>query len=260
MELKKFYFVIAFGFILLSLFIITNSEAKPVPSPAGGGYVEFNSDDDFLSTIKPWLPEAELKTLTVEAWIYIEEYPKTNTYWSLFGQEGRFEVAIHSFANNLCASVYGENINSSTVSAKITVPLDKWVHVVAWYSPSANYGINGIGKPFPIGVGGMIFTSSKPFRIGGLIPINKEGPYLTGLNTFFKGYIDEVRISKVIRYNDKYEVPKERFTPDKDTLCLWYFDEEPTAHRHDDSSGNGWFLWKNEKGKLCALWGKLKNE
>jgi hypothetical protein len=124
MELKKFYFGIAFGFILLSLFIITNSEAIQ-PSPAGGGYVEFNSDDDFLSTVKPWLSEAELKTLTVEAWIYIEEYPKSDTYWSLFGQEGRFEVVVHSFANSLGALVHGENLNVNAVSGGPAIPLKK---------------------------------------------------------------------------------------------------------------------------------------
>jgi len=265
---------LVYVFICLALvYFISNAEAKIKPSPAGGGYVEFNSDDDFLSTVEPFLPEEEeLKTLTVEAWIYLEKHPDVNTYWSLFGQEGRFEVVVHSFSGGTLGALIHANelTNVSASSGGNAVALNRWVHVVAWYSPSAGYGLDGVGKPWAIDIGGQILMVSKPFRVGGLIPIDEEnGPYFIGQNTFFRGYIDEVRISKVLRHNDLpvgYEVPKERFTPDKDTICLWHFDEEPTAHRHDDASGNGWYLWKNEvlaiqsSGKISTLWGKLKTK
>jgi hypothetical protein len=42
---------------------------------------------------------------------------------------------------------------------------------------------------------------------------------------FFKGTIDEVRISKVARYQEDFEPAKEKFKSDADTLVLYHFDE-----------------------------------
>ncbi len=53
----------------------------------------------------------------------------------------------------------------------------------------------------------------------------------------FVGLIDEVRISKVARYDKDY-TPKPRLEADKDTLALYHFDEGTGEVLHD-SSGNG---------------------
>jgi Concanavalin A-like lectin/glucanases superfamily len=42
---------------------------------------------------------------------------------------------------------------------------------------------------------------------------------------FFKGTIDEVRISKVARYHESFKPAKEKFEPDASTLVLYHFDE-----------------------------------
>lgn len=60
-------------------------------------------------------------------------------------------------------------------------------------------------------------------------------PNGTGLpHQFFKGAIDEVRISKVARYSENFE-PAPRFKPDKDTLVLYHFDEGTGNVAHDES-------------------------
>jgi len=41
----------------------------------------------------------------------------------------------------------------------------------------------------------------------------------------FSGWLDEVRISEVIRYAGPFERPEERFQPDSATVALWHFDE-----------------------------------
>jgi len=51
------------------------------------------------------------------------------------------------------------------------------------------------------------------------------------------GTIDEVRISKVARYTKDF-TPAKRFTPDKDTLALYHFDEGQ-GDKLIDHSGNG---------------------
>ena len=58
------------------------------------------------------------------------------------------------------------------------------------------------------------------------------------------GLIDEVRISKVARY-DKDFTPAKRFEPDADTLALYHFDEGQ-GDVLKDSSGNG------HHGKITA--------
>ena len=53
----------------------------------------------------------------------------------------------------------------------------------------------------------------------------------------FYGLIDEVRVSKTARYTKNF-TPAKRFTPDKDTLALYHFDEG-TGDVLKDSFGNG---------------------
>ncbi len=51
----------------------------------------------------------------------------------------------------------------------------------------------------------------------------------------FVGLIDEVRISKVARYDKDY-TPKPRLEADKDTLALYHFDEGTGEVLHDSSA------------------------
>jgi hypothetical protein len=53
---------------------------------------------------------------------------------------------------------------------------------------------------------------------------------------FFKGVIDEVRISKVARYTDDF-APPSKFKSDKNTLVLYHFDEGK-GKVANDASGN----------------------
>jgi len=76
-----------------------------------------------------------------------------------------------------------------------------------------------------------LLTGTEPFRIG-------EG---------FFGIIDEVRVSKVARYNKGF-TPARRFEPDADTIALYHFDEGQ-GDILKDSSGN------NHHGKIIgAKW------
>jgi len=68
----------------------------------------------------------------------------------------------------------------------------------------------------------------------------------------WRGLIDEVRISKVARY-DKDFTPLSRFEPDKDTIALYHFDEGQ-GDKLTDSSGN------NHHGKIVgAKWVKAND-
>lgn len=58
----------------------------------------------------------------------------------------------------------------------------------------------------------------------------------------FSGWLDEVRISTVVRYEAEFERPTAPFEPDEDTVGLWHFDEGTGDVVYDSSpqgSGDG---------------------
>jgi hypothetical protein len=55
----------------------------------------------------------------------------------------------------------------------------------------------------------------------------------------FRGWIDEVRISRVVRYRDTFTSPAAPFIPDLDTVALYHFDEGAGAVVYDASGAPG---------------------
>ena len=96
----------------------------------------------------------------------------------------------------------------------------------------------------------------------------RERSHFVGENVKLRGYIDEVRISNVVRYvGPEWEVPEGKFKVDKHTISLWHFDEAPGLSRFKNASGNGHHLWRSgvigglaveTQGKLTTTWGQLK--
>ena len=81
--------------------------------------------------------------------------------------------------------------------------------------------------------GSHLASANEPLLVGG-IPLLKG----SGLETVPASgvYIDELRISRVVRYRvRKYEVPTKPFISDDDTLGLYHFDGKSTA-RYEDAS------------------------
>ncbi len=79
-------------------------------------------------------------------------------------------------------------------------------------------------------------------KLIGSKPIPTDAAYLKAQTDFHLGYwfpgvLEEVRVSKVARYEKDF-TPAARFTTDKDTLALYHLDEG-TPDEVKDSSGNG---------------------
>ena len=257
--------------ILTSLFLITFvpliATALPPRSPAGGGMLRLDETHDFVATTNAWFPDEQFEGLTAEAWIYFEEPPAPGSFWSVIGQEGRFNLIIHGNGNTLGAWGYAEGAAGSLISGGTPLPIKEWIHVTAIYDAGAGMGFNGKGGNWCCPRGHLI-QSNKPLRIGGIIFQDPERSRFIGDNVKLRGYIDEVRISKVVRYvRPEWEVPKGKFKVDKHTLSLWHFDEPSNFNRFKDASGNGHHLWRSgiisnvaveAQGKLTTTWGQLK--
>lgn len=55
----------------------------------------------------------------------------------------------------------------------------------------------------------------------------------------FRGWLDEVRISRIIRYRSAFTPPATPFTPDPDTVALYHFDEGAGITIRDSSGAPG---------------------
>ena len=53
---------------------------------------------------------------------------------------------------------------------------------------------------------------------------------------FFSGALDEVRLSRVLRYTADFTRPAAPFAPDADPLALWHFDEGAGQTARDASA------------------------
>ena len=74
---------------------------------------------------------------------------------------------------------------------------------------------------------------SEPLLIGGVSVLKKSGLKAVPASGM---YIDELRISSVVRYNvGAYNTPIGAFTSDDDTLGLYHFDGASTE-RYEDAS------------------------
>lgn len=107
-----------------------------------------------------------------------------------------------------------------------------------------------------------------PFLIGGTPIVNfAEGSEWGRLYESMQGYVDEVRVSKGLRYGTERGnriQPDRKFRADGKTMALWRFEEGPEAALYRDSSGNGYALFPGgslsvqPRGKLTTTWGALK--
>lgn len=81
--------------------------------------------------------------------------------------------------------------------------------------------------------GSHLASASEPLLIGGVPVLKGNGLKAVPASGM---YIDELRISSVVRYEEgRYAEPPKAFTPDDDTFGLYHFDEKSTE-RYEDAS------------------------
>ena len=211
------------------------------PSPAGGGWLELNPKLGLTQTEAPWFPELTGK-LTIEAWIYVDEtLPKQITF-SLVGQTDRFSCFMFGIPadedrDDIMDTRIGVFSNGtkepSHVSETEALPIRQWVHYVATIDRGAAIGSDGLilggweGSELPVPIENRLVLGGTPTLTK--MPMPEKMRFASGV------YIDELRISSVVRYKGNYDVPTHAFTADTDTIGLYHFDER-SAQRYEDSS------------------------
>ena len=234
------FLIILAAFFMIPIILFA---APHEPSPGGGGWLELNPKLGQVQTDAPWLPELT-GTLTIEAWVYIDEtLPKQITF-SLVGQTDRFScfmigMPVDENRDNVMDTQIGAFSNGTKAPSFVTtgnLPIRQWAHYVATIDRGAAIGSDGYiaggadGSELPV-------PNENRLVLGG-IPILTKMPMPPGLMRFASGvYIDELRISSVIRYKGNYEVPTNAFTEDTDTIGLYHFDTA-SNQRYEDSSSS----------------------
>ena len=286
--------------ILTCLFLLTliplSAKAFPPASPAGGNYLVLDGVDDYavldFKTSGVLLPKGT-EEFTVEAWVYPTTPPDGNIYAMILNQQVAMRVASDNGqrehlkthiddwqADSLILFIRwhimigGGPATQGTVTA---LSPDQWNHI-AFQSDGKEAAIivNDFAKirNWPKGIPVARDLSNlrypKDFTLGGFgkkIEIHDDffwGP--------FAGYIDEVRISTVARYDVGKDgfTPRNKFKKDRETLALWHFDEPGGTRIFSDASGNDHHLVGEggartsiplavePHGKLTTTWGRLK--
>ena len=290
--------------ILTCLFLLTfiplSTKALPPPSPAGGNYLVLDGVDDYavldFETFGYLLPDGT-DELTFEAWIYPTAPPDTkDTVLTILYQqvdmvivnnEGQFNDLANVLNTDppkgdlvLLMSSYLDGKFGQTLSFPIPLALNQWYHIA--YQVKGNQVtaiVNDFGATHqhgqPLGHDrDPRALRPKDFVLGGfgkIIVLPGRPPAKSFLDSF-TGYIDEVRISTVARYDVKKKefMPDEKFKKDAKTVALWHFDEPDGTEQFSDASGNanhlmgkngakvGNALTVEPHGKLATTWGRLK--
>ncbi len=198
------------------------------------------------------------KELTMEAWVYPTGL---GAYLTIVNKENSYEMAISQGVLS-----YAVSAGNWTWWGSGIVELNTWSHVAVTYDGTDTVGwLNGEEVNSVNENSANINPTNEPFNIGWR-PFDTHYPFI--------GIIDEVRISKTVRYTQDFDVPEQQFVSDDDTVALYHLDEGEGEYT-EDSSGNGNDaeligdpVWVESSaplatavdpgGKLAIAWGAVK--
>jgi hypothetical protein len=151
---------------------------------------------------------------TVEAWVNPDITSGENM---ILNKEDVYEIAINN--GILQTAVQPVGLGWEWLGTEGEVLAGEWTHVAAtWDGEVASTFVNGvyIGSYDKLGDGAN--NSPDTFKVG-------RRPRGDDTHSIFTGLIDEIRISKTVRYTDSgFDVPTSGYTADPDTVALYHFD------------------------------------
>ena len=236
--LKDTFLILLIGILMTPSILFA---APHEPSPAGGGWLELNPKLGLTQTEAPWFPELT-GTLTIEAWIYVDETLPKLVQYSLVGQTDRFGcfmigIPVDEDRDNVMDTRIGVFSNGTKKPSHVTkmesLPIRQWVHYVATIDRGAAIGSDGLIRGGPDG-SELPVPNTNRLVLGGMPTLTKM-PMPDKMRFASGVYIDELRISSVVRYKSNYDVPTTAFNTDTDTIALYHFDDA-SDQRYEDSS------------------------
>ena len=278
--------------ILTCLFLLAliplSAKAFPPASPAGGNYLVLDGVDDYavldFKTFGILLPKGT-DEFTVEAWVYPTTLPDMDTHAMILSQQVRMNVAVAADGRRDIKKgdlVLAMQAHITVVGRLATTPYhpvvlspNQWHHIAFQAERKetttiVNDFVGILPQRTTLAHDLAGFKRPKDFTLGGFG--KKVEFHIDHFWGPFAGYIDEVRISRVARYNvgKKGFTPRKKFKDDAKTVALWHFDEPSGTRKFSDASGNAYHLVGEggartgiplavePHGKLTTTWGRLK--
>ena len=279
----------------LLILIPLSAKAFPPASPAGGNYLVLDGADDHavldFETFGALFPKGT-DEFTVEMWVYPTTPPANNIHAIVLSQQIQMSVVSddHEGWEDIRNRVDWQKgdlflINQAYLSTRkgamtpfrpIAFSPNQWHHIAYQAKERetatiVNDFVHILPQRTTVEHDLSHFEHPKDFTLGGF---GKRIKFHTGhFWDHFTGYIDEVRISTIARYDVEKQgfTPRSKFKKDRKTIALWHFDEPGGTREFSDASGHahhlvgkngartGVALTVEAQGKLTTTWGQLKN-
>ena len=116
--------------------------------------------------------------------------------------------------------------------SNFSIPNNEWIHVAGVYdSQELRLYVDGNL------IASEAYTGTISDSRNEDIVVNRH-VWASGSSSRLSGYLDELRISGIARYNDNFTPPEYDFVSDEQTLGLWHFDDLSGNMLSDDSGFN----------------------
>jgi hypothetical protein len=142
-------------------------------------------------------------------------------------------MSLNSSGNVLLRIRDASNESGSTVgpTTSSTVSLNQWSHVVGV--------VDSINDSHTIYINGVLSATSTS-AIGAFGSGTPDSIYIGSDVSDFTGFIDEVRVSKSVRYAANFTPSRSPYVADSQTHSLWHFDEGSGQYLLDSSGNNNY--------------------
>jgi len=178
-----------------------DAKISTAQSKWGGASGAFDGNGDYVRIEDgPW---AQLNTAcTIEMWFYPTTYDtgfRTIISKSTYGQNFSWCIRL----NKSSIAVYTNGTNSSCISSTVDIIANTWHHVAFTNDPTTGIRIWFNGALVGINSGIVLTDGPANVLVGAM---NWNLP-----SEFFQGYIDDVRVTKMLRYTAPFTPPTAAF-------------------------------------------------
>lgn len=151
---------------------------------------------------------------TVEAWV--KPYD-VNGEHIILNKEDAYEIAV--IDGKFMVAVQPQGGSWAWIDSGVEIPVNEWTHVALTYDgTNVSLFVNGKLATQSDQWPGVVNNSLDTLKVG------RRTRGTPGVHSIYIGLVDEVRISKIVRYTNDFAVPTTGFLPDADTVALYHFD------------------------------------
>jgi len=213
---------------LLALFL-ANTQLKA--QMGAGTDLSYDGNGNYV-TLAPGVVAGVTGDYTIETWVYWKGGLAFQRIFDFGNDQSNWIVLTPATPAGVAR--FGIDLGGSLqyVDGVTAFPINAWTHVAVTYNSTTNavtIYINGVADAT-----GTITTHLSAL---GSTTNNWLGKSEFS-DPYFKGQIEEFRISNVVRYTANFTPPTMEFTPDANTVALYHFNEG-SGQTTADASGNG---------------------